>query len=202
MPTTTLPLASPVRSTLAAAAATLAVVGGGYAAVHHRSGTAVAATPPAPLSQRVLTPAELPGFSLLADAAIVRSPAEWAPRDAARLRSIGFLGGISVPLGRPGAAATSTVEQFRTASGAGAELSHQVRPGARTFPVVGVPGARGFTVSTGREVMFTSGAYYYLLSAKGVSQGQLASAARSLYLTVNGCVTRDPAPAGAAHRRQ
>jgi hypothetical protein len=194
---------SSMRASLAAAAAALTLVAGGYVSTQIGSGAGsssieqTAATRPAPLSQRVLTPATLPGFSLLADPATVHGATDWAlveraPSEAGRLRSLGFIAGISEQLQRPGASVTSTVEQFRTQAGARAELAHQYRPGQQTFSVATIPGAHGVSTATHHQIMFTSGSYYYLLSGSGISQKQLSGAANSLYLTVNGCV----APSG------
>jgi len=162
--------------------------------------------------------------------AVARSASEWAAtvdssrspsRETARLRALGFAGGATeqlhglYPLT---AEAISIAEQYRSPAGARAELAYQYSrlensPGAKvaTFPT-GIPGARGVSVtaagSTGLNVMFAVGRYYYLVgtgspsSAHNVSgRPQLTRAAGVLYLTVNGCVSRgDPRRASSGQR--
>ena len=208
------------RSALAGAAATLLLICAGAfadAQISPRGGLTspvpAGAVRSASLYEHVLTPGELPGFSVEADPATVTTASDWAAgerpankqRESARLERLGFEAGMFEPLVRrsPGEThATSTVERFRTAAGARAELRYQwgqlARRGSRDFAVVGLPGARGVSTTTGRStrlaVVFTSGDDYYLVTtvSKGagpVTDTQLAAAACAQYLKVNGCTT-------------
>ena len=187
--------------------------------------------PPLPLTARVLGVSALPGMVATHPTAVARSASEWAAtvdssrspsRETARLRTLGFAGGAVEQLHGlyPLAAeAISIAEQYRSAAGARAELAYQysrleASPGARvaTFPT-GIPGARGVSVtaagSTGLNVMFAVGRYYYLVgtgspsSARNVpGRPQVTRAAGGLYLTVNGCVSHtDRRHASSAPRR-
>jgi hypothetical protein len=203
-----------------AAAALGLLTAGGYAVVQAAAGSgeggaSAAVKRSASLIDQVLAPHALQGFSLLADPVTVPTASYWATaehgpspqRETARLRTMGFVRGLSEQLVRSHpttGAATSTVEQFRTAAGASAELGHQYAAihgrHSRDFPVVGIPGARGVSVTTGRSmrlaVVFTSGPNYYLIDATSPSRGsgaltraQLSAAAGWLYLTVHGCTS-------------
>jgi hypothetical protein len=206
------------RRRLVAAGALLAAAGaGGYAVaqVPGRSGTpAVTPASQLALTDRVLAPSSLPGFIVTRPAQAIRTASQWAvatgsrtpTREAARLRGLGFVGGVDEQLhGRSPLAseAVSLVEQYRTAAGARAELvyeSAQLRgPGTSTFAVPGVPGAVGLEVkgrgNEGVNVLFSAGRYFYVVGAgfpssgrAAVSTNQLSAAAGALYLTVNGCV--------------
>ena len=197
------------------------------------TGNATAAAPTGPplaLTARVLGASAIPGMVATHPTAVARSASEWATtvdssrsasRETARLRALGFAGGAAeqlhglYPLT---AEAISIAEQYRSPAGARAELAYQYSrledsPGAKvaTFPT-GIPGARGVSVtaagSTGLNVMFAVGRYYYLVgtgspsSARNVSgRPQLTRAAGVLYLTVNGCVSRgDPRRASSGQR--
>ena len=211
----------PLAAWVALALALLAFLG--FAITHlgaSASSGAPTAPPPGPprLMKRAIAPATLPGFSLLMDPATIRGAVAWAtaerspsqPRESARLQTLGFIDGLDEQLRSTDPTkgqVSSIVEQFRTPSGAQSELQHQyatVRAsgGARltTFPVVGVPGARGVSILHSRhtrlEVLFRSGRFVYLLTAGSplhggprVTSTRLASAVGLQYLTVNGCVS-------------
>jgi hypothetical protein len=200
------------------------LVGTGNASVTAPTG------PPLPLTARVVGASTLPGMVATHATAVAQTASEWATtvdssrspsQETARLRALGFAGGAAEQLHGlyPMAAeAISIAEQYRSATGARAELAYQYSrlehsPGAKvaTFSA-GIPGARGVSVtaagSTGLNVMFAVGRYYYLVgtgspsSARNVpGRPQLTSAAGVLYLTVNGCVSRgDPRVASSGHR--
>jgi hypothetical protein len=118
----------------------------------------------------------------------------------ARLQRLGFVAGVREDLRGPdGLAGLSTVEQFRTLSGARGELAAVVPAlagaGAKRFTVAGVPDAMGYdTAGTGANVVFAKGPYFYLVGAQELPSGTpggptpatLAAAARSLYRRVHG----------------
>ncbi|MGH2896410.1 MAG: hypothetical protein ACRDPM_24510 [Solirubrobacteraceae bacterium] len=170
------------------------------------------------LSQRVLPSAALRGFVAPDHPAAVRGALTWATkvegaatpmREAARLRHIGFIGGVAEQLhGRfPLAAeAVSTVERFHSAAGARAEFSYQSSravAGATghqvTARLTAMPGAFGWvdrsSQLTAINVMFTSGAYVYVVgsaaapdAAGAPTRQQIVADAQFLNLMVNGCV--------------
>jgi hypothetical protein len=211
------------RSAVARAAAALVLIGAGAFAAAEISphGGSINDAPAhemrsTSLYDQVLKPRELAGFSLQADPATVWAASEWAAaerhanqqHETARLRGLGFEAGMLEPLVHKsfGATrATSIVERFRTATGANTELRYHfarlARRGSHDFDVVGIPGARGVSATSGRgtrlTVLFTSGRDYYLVSATTVANGagamtetQVAAAARAQYLRVNGCTAR------------
>jgi len=217
------------RSGLASAAAAVALLGAGtygYATTQASPGgdssTAASAVAARPVSlyDRVLGPGELAGFSPEADPGTVPTAAYWAiaarsgssQLETRRLEKLGFEAGISEQLLGPAQAhAASVAERFRTASGARAELQYQYTKAAqgdrRSFPVIGIPSARGVSIATGRstihEVLFTAGHDYYLVGVRTASHGanvvsgpQVAAAAGALYLTVNGCTAARVRPDG------
>jgi hypothetical protein len=104
-------------------------------------------------------------------------PASQRAREAARLQSLGFVAAIREQLLPPANASPaeglSIVEQFRAPGAARTELAFQVRQGkgsgATAFAVPAIPGARGFggssSESSGLNVAFTKGPYYYLVGA-------------------------------------
>jgi hypothetical protein len=143
-----------------------------------------------PLIDRVLTLAEVPGFSLAQTPAVVSGAAAWAggggvsafqgPSESARLRRLGFVAGVVEFLnGRSPAMsqALSLVEQYRSAPSARAELVEQythVRTAASStgntftpFAVPQIPGAVGFEFTTpslvGCDIAFADGPFYYLV---------------------------------------
>ena len=143
---------------------------------------------PLPLTERVLPSSALPGFVVPAHPVAVRSALTWATsveragtptREAQRLRQIGFVGGVSEQLRGvyPLAAdAVSTVERFRSAGGASAELSYQSAKAATGGPGeqvtalhTGMPGAVGWVAHSPQlnaiNVMFTGGSYVYVIGS-------------------------------------
>jgi hypothetical protein len=154
-----------------------------------------------PLDQRVLTPSTLPGF--------VRADQPADVRATPRLEKLGYIAGLNEKLHGEFpqlAEAVSVVEQFKTSAGARAALADQYRQvrGVTPFHVVGIPAARGWMqrsgATTGINVMFTSGSYYYLVGAGfpnaahgGPTPAQVVAAAQGLYLEINGCSTRGSA---------
>lgn len=103
--------------------------------------------------------------------------------EAAFLNHVGFVAGVRESLradvGR--ASGLSTVEEFRSAAGARAELSSvakqflQSSPRSRAFAVPRIPGARGLGESDAAmanvTVAFVSGRYVYLVGAGGSAGG-------------------------------
>ncbi|HEY6526860.1 MAG TPA: hypothetical protein VIY10_23940 [Solirubrobacteraceae bacterium] len=180
---------------------------------------------PLPLTKRVLPSSALPGFVVPAHPVAVRSALTWATsveragmptREAQRLHQIGFVGGVSEQLRGvyPLAAdAVSTVERFRSAGGASAELSYQsakAATGGRGEQVTalhtGMPGAVGWVARSPElnaiNIMFTGGSYVYVIgsaSAPGTTgaptQKQVIADAQLLNLMVNGCVRMKRTPA-------
>ena len=135
--------------------------------------------------------------------------------EAQRLRQIGFVGGVSEQLRGvyPLAAdAVSTVERFRSAAGASAELSYQSAKAATGGPGeqvtalhTGMPGAVGWVARSPQlnaiNIMFTGGSYVYVIgsaSAPGTTgaptQKQVIADAQLLNLMVNGCVRMKRTP--------
>jgi hypothetical protein len=124
--------------------------------------------------------------------------------DASRLRRLGFVAGVGenfVTAASPGGAGLSLVEQFGSSQAARQELAAQVKapPGGtyKAFAVAGIPGARGFDLSSGgsagANVAWADGPFYYLVGA-GSAQGaahppthaQVIAAATVLYRRVHG----------------
>ena len=181
------------------------------------SGTGTAAlTPPpgTPAGLRgpqggVLLAGDLAGFipqgyqapSTSAQSAVAEYPPERRASEAAKLKALGFIAGITEHLGpAQGIGATgeaiSLVEQFRSAHGANGEVAAQLKQalarGETAFAVPGIPGARGFGSSTASppdaNVAFPVGAYYYLVGfgSSAPTRSQLITAAQRLYRRVRG----------------
>lgn len=188
---------------LTAVIAALAVI-----AVERLSAPTGAASAPAhvtvsslPLSDRVLAPSTERGF--------IRTAPPSTIRPTGRLERLGFTGGVNEQLHGVyplKAEAVSIVEHFRTVGAAQAELTYRYRTltsghthKLQRFSVSGIPGAVGWSehrgATTDTNVMFASGAYYYLVGSEvhGAGQGtpsrNLTAAAQTLYLMTNGCVT-------------
>jgi hypothetical protein len=143
------------------------------------------------LSARVLRDGELRGFIPQAPAVRGVTPESWVvaaeypPSQragaAAEFRRLGLVAAMRERLAPPsgqGAEAISIVERFQTPAGAQSNLAAETRlsPGESAFSVTGIPGARGFggssAESSGLNVAFTKGAYFYLVGVggpKGVS---------------------------------
>jgi hypothetical protein len=157
----------------------------------------------------VLLAGDLPGFvpqgyrapSTSAQSEVAESPPELRASEAARLKALGFIAGISEQLApAQGSGATgeaiSLVEQFRSAHGADGEVAAQLKQalarGETAFAVPGIPGARGFGSSTASppdaNVAFPLGAYYYLVGfgSSAPTRSQLITAAQRLYRRVRG----------------
>ena len=185
------------------AAVVVVVIVGGVAA-----GVASAALP---LTGRVLRSGELAGMKPNAPVHVLVGASTWvtsggfapsAPKlEIARLRALGFVAGINENLITPGNQnryGLSAVQQFSSGKSATAELVFVSTSEPRTsFPVHGIPGARGFeTISSqnsGRNVAFADGDYYYIVgagwgggSSNAVSRSALAAAAVGLYHRVHG----------------
>jgi hypothetical protein len=176
------------------------------------SGTgSVAVTPPpgTPAALRgahggVLLAGDLPGFvpqgyrapSTSAQSWVAEFPPAQRASEAARLKALGFIAGITEQLAPAQQGATgeaiSIVEQFSSAHGASGTIADQVKQaltrGESVFAVAGIPGARGFGSSRDANVAFSVGAYYYLVGFESgtATHAQLISAAQSLYRRVRG----------------
>jgi hypothetical protein len=157
----------------------------------------------------VLVAGDLPGFvprgflapSTSAQSEVAEFPPERRASEAARLKALGFIAGISerlmpeTPI-RVNEEAISLVEQFRSAHGANGEVAAQLKQalarGETAFAVPGIPGARGFGSSTASppdaNVAFPVGAYYYLVGfgSSAPTRSQLITAAQRLYRRVRG----------------
>jgi hypothetical protein len=148
----------------------------------------------AALASRLLTAAEIRGFTPQGAPVSASGPESWVVADevpaaqqakeVASLQRLGFIAAIRQTFG-PSAiqeagsseSALSTVEQFRSPSGARAALAATVeqqkassKPGEFiAFGLPPIPGARGFALSnsqtTGINIVFTDGPYYYLVGA-------------------------------------
>jgi hypothetical protein len=160
------------------------------------------------IASRVLTSNELNGFTRsqpsvantvsgwLADR---QTPSNQVASETKRLTRLGFVAGASENLTGPSGEGVSIAEQFKTAGGARSELANEVKvfkaeaAGPKTFPVTGIPGARGLaaTGAGGVNVAFTSGDYYYLVGAfvpavNASSEATIIAAAKHLYRRVHG----------------
>jgi|SRR5450755_1677878 len=158
---------------------------------------------------RTLIANELKGFSPSGQRQAGFTPASWVVVDQvpstqrasvlATLQRLGFVAGVREDLvGPDGLAGLSTVEQYRTASGAHAELTAVATtltgPGTKRLSVAGVPGARGYdNAGTAANIVFAEGAYFYLVGTQEApsgtpgapNQATLAAAAQSLYRRVH-----------------
>jgi hypothetical protein len=181
------------------------------------SGTGSAAVTPPPGTPaalrgahgRVLLAGDLPGFvpqayrapSTSAQSEVAEFPPERRASEAARLKALGFIAGISEQLAPAQGSLTtgeaiSLVVEFRSAHGASgevaAELKQALARGETAFAVPGIPGARGFGSSTASppdaNVAFPVGAYYYLIGfgSSAPTRSQLITAAQRLYRRVRG----------------
>ena len=153
----------------------------------------------------VLLAGDLAGFvphgyrapSTSAQSWVAEYPPEQRASEAARLKALGFIAGITEHLapakgGGVNEEAISLVEQFRSAHGASGEIAAQLKQalahGESAFAVAGIPGARGFGSSRDANVAFSVGAYYYLVGFESgtATRAQLMAAAQSLYRRVRG----------------
>jgi hypothetical protein len=205
-----------------AAAVGVALSGCGISSSSTTSGTTTAKAAsvppgtPASLSGvhgTVLRAGELPGLvpqgppkvSTSAQSWVAEAPPAQRASEAASLRTLGFVAGLSQQLapskgGIASQGGVSVVEQFRSAQGASGAIAAQLKQalarGESAFAVAGIPGARGFGFSgssTDANVAFAVGPYYYLVGfgspgsgAGGPTRAQLTAAAQSLYRRASG----------------
>jgi len=172
-------------------------------------GAAVAAAA-LPLTGRVLRAGELSGMVASGPVRVITGAAAWVKSEGgpgrkaeiARVRKLGFIAGVRENLrapGNPARAGLSAVEQFSSATSAKAEVVHESTANGPwvSFPVHGIPGARGFEAlssqGNGRNVAFADGVYYYIVGAgwggasnNAVSRSTIAAAALRLYQRVHG----------------
>jgi hypothetical protein len=181
----------------------------GSAAVTPPPGTPAALSGVRGVHGGVLVAGDLQGFvprgfsapSTSAQSQVAELPPERRASEAARLRALGFIAGISERLMpetsiRVNEEAVSLVEQFRSAHGANGEVASQLqlalKRGENAFAVPGIPGARGFGSSTASppdaNVVFPVGAYYYVVGfgSRVPTRAQLITAAQRLYRRVRG----------------
>jgi hypothetical protein len=178
------------------------------------SSTAVAASPPpSGIRARLLTKNELPGFET-AGVSVYKTPSSWisgeqvppdqATAEKAMLSRDGFRLGVHEDLMSAGTGGASVVERFRSPAAARDALAFYVSqykaPEAQAvggayapFKVSGIPGAVGFSRGGvnggGINIVFTDGAYYYLVGQERGSRtaiANLTAAARDLYHRVHG----------------
>jgi hypothetical protein len=190
---------------VAAAAAASAIA---IATMDSQPSPASSATPPAPLTERVLARDTFSGFTQAARPVVIHSAARWAATaeqsldtvgETARLQRLGFVGGINeqqyarAPLN---AVAMSTVEQFKSPAGARSELATehaQAVSAARAngsavtaFRVSGIPGAVAWSTrdaqTTATNVAFSYGNYEYAVGV-GHPSNQAGGPARGNVVT-------------------
>jgi hypothetical protein len=177
------------------------------------STTATGGAVPSGIRSRVLTSNELAGFKP-AGVSVYRTPSsliageqasgDQASTEKAMLSRDGFRVGVHEDLMSAAAGGASIVERFRSPAAARDALAFYVSsfktPGAQAggaayapFKVSGIPGAVGFSIGPvnggGINIVFTDGAYYYLVGQDGGSATAVASlnaAARHLYRRVHG----------------
>jgi hypothetical protein len=164
---------------------------------------------------RLVAANELAGFRPRGHRTLGINPASWVveielpasqrAREAARLARLGFVAALRerlVPANGTPAEGLSIVEQFRTPTSARAELAAQIRQvkalgPVKSFAVPAIPSAVGFggskAGSSGLNVAFAKGAYYYLVGAGWQTVGDpspptragLIAAAQRLYRRVH-----------------
>ena len=158
------------------------------------------------LKQGVLRNGQLGGMATQS-ATPITTATDWAAGDdlssqankaeVARLKKIGFVAGLSLPLvtkNNSNRYGLTAVEQFKASSGAKAELTHTVSTNGpwTSFAVPGIPGARGFeqggAAGGGRNIAFTHGDYYFIIgsgwqngSSNAVPRAAIITAALALY---------------------
>lgn len=173
------------------------------------------------LAQRLVAPSRPAGFVRMASgpAGFVRMAAPTPVPATARLRGLGFVGGLNEQLHGVypmQAQAVSIVERFGSAAAATAELNYRydvattqaTRSGAvvRLGHVAGIPGAVAWSLrdrgTAAANVAFTSGPYFYLVGTASPSGASgtpglsgIVAAATSQYLQAGGCL----APRARAH---
>jgi hypothetical protein len=157
----------------------------------------------------VLTSNELAGFRV-ADVLVHTTPNSWVsgeqiPADRAAAENAmlkGFRAGVHEDvMSGEGTGGASVVEQFRSPQAAADALgfyltqfeANPASAGAyQPFKVTGIPHAVGFSLGAsagGINIIFSDGAYYYLVGQEGGSTAAIANlntAARHLYHRVHG----------------
>jgi hypothetical protein len=162
------------------------------------------------VADRVLIANELAGFRPAGHHLLGISASNWVAdnelplsqraTETARLQRLGFVAAVRerlVPVSGIPAEALSIVERYASPTAARAELAAQVRLSRAAGPVTpfavpGIPGAAGFGgshgQSSGENVAFAKGAYYYLVGAgwltgapSAPSRSELILAAERLY---------------------
>jgi hypothetical protein len=175
------------------------------------SATAAASPTTSGIRSRVLTSNELAGFHV-ADVLVHTTsnswvsgeqiPADRAAAETAMLKRDGFRAGVHEDLmSGDGTGGASVVEQFRSPQAATDALgfyltqfkANPASAGAyQPFKVTGTPHAVGFSLGAtagGINIVFSDGAYYYLVGQEGGSTAAIANlntAARHLYHRVHG----------------
>jgi hypothetical protein len=179
-----------------------------------RSSTAGAANPPpSGIRARLLTKNELAGFNPVG-VSVYKTPSDWisagqvpsdqATAEKAMLSRDGFRIGVHEDLMSAGTGGASIVEQFRSPAAARDALAFYVSQSKASaaagfvgayapFKVSGIPGAVGFSLGGvnggGINIVFSDGAYYYLVGQERGSQtaiANLTAAAQDLYHRVHG----------------
>jgi len=130
-------------------------------------------------------------------------PSEQA-KEVQRLKSLGFVRAVRerlITAGETGPEGLSIVVQFHSPNGARADVVREVTMGeahgAKPFPTPAIPGAKGFGgvngVTTGYNVAFAVGPYYYLVGVgypSGIpnapTRQDLINGAHRLYTRVRG----------------
>jgi hypothetical protein len=168
------------------------------------AGGVASATPTAsrlPLTARVLHAGDFLGLRPQNRLVVVRSADQWALNeppgssfDAAGLRKNGFVGGIVEHLRWKARDTDGLSVVVQLGSNAAARKYLTTYSGlAAPFPVVGVPGARGFGDRGGINIVFADGDYAYLVGAgwkpgstHTVTKAELLAVAKLLYHRVHG----------------
>lgn len=179
----------------------------GAAAVTLTPARAETSATPLSIHERVLRSNELPRFASLTCPLPITDAKRWADGylSVDLLRRNGFVAGLKEDLhsSTTGADALSVVAQFRTAQGARDQVQAEIASARETagtytsFPVPGIPGARGFTlgdgVARGHNVVFSDGPFQYLVgigfpvgAEDAVTRAQVIAAATALYRRVHG----------------
>jgi hypothetical protein len=155
----------------------------------------------------LLTSNELAGFRV-ADVSVQTTPRRWlsaeqlpadeAAAEKAMLKRDGFRVGVHEDLMSDGAGGASIVEQFRSPQAAADAQGFYVKRSKgfgpyAPFKVTGIPHAVGFSLGGanggGINIVFSDGAYYYLVGQESGSTAAIArlnTAARRLYHRVHG----------------
>jgi hypothetical protein len=162
------------------------------------------------IRSRLLTGNELAGFHV-ADVLVRTTPDSWVSgeqlpagqvaAEKAMLKRDGFRAGVHEDLTNGSAGGASIVEQFRSPQAAADALAFYLEQakaapasaGAyQPFKVTGIPNASGFSLggtAGGINIVFSDGAYYFLVGQEGGSKAAVAklnAAARHLYQRVHG----------------